>query len=122
MTPRMWDVLAEAARWSRRNAGVLVDTHHIGGNPLAGEVYGWASWTPAKAIVALRNPDDRPATISLDVARAWELPVGAAAKYVLKSPWAEDASQPGVEVRSGQSHVFHLQPYEVRVFEATPVK
>ncbi|MGO8745549.1 MAG: hypothetical protein ACLQNE_06130 [Thermoguttaceae bacterium] len=122
MTPRTWDVLAEAARWSRRNAGVLVDTHHIGGNPVAGEIYGWASWTPAKAILALRNPDDRPATIRLDVARAWELPAGAAARYVLKSRWAEDASQPGVEVRSGQPHAFQLQPYEVRVLEATPVK
>ncbi len=122
MRPRTWDVLAEAARWSRRNADVLVDTHPIGGNPIAGEVYGWASWTPAKAILALRNPDDRPATISLDVARAWELPVGGATKYVLKSPWAEDASKPGLEVRSGQAHVFHLQPYEVLVFEATPVK
>ncbi len=122
MRPRTWDVLAEAARWSRHNAEVLVDTHHIGGNPLAGEVYGWASWTPAKAILALRNPDDRPAAIPLDVARARELPVGGAAKYVLKSPWAEDASRPGVEVQSGQPHVFHLQPYEVLVFEATPVK
>jgi hypothetical protein len=122
MSSRTWDVLAEAARWSRRNTGVLVDTHHIGGDPLAGEVYGWASWTRAKAILALRNPDDRPATISLDVARAWELPVGAPAQYVLKSPWAEDASKPGVVVQSGQTHVFQLQPYEVLVFEATPVK
>ena len=51
MTPRTWDVLAEAARWARGNADVLVDTHAIGGDPLAGEVYGWASWTPHKAIV-----------------------------------------------------------------------
>ena len=121
MTPRTWDVLAEAARWSRRNADVLVDTHHIGGNPLAGEVYGWASWTPAKAVVALRNPNDRPAALAIDMAEAWQLPAGAAAKYVLKSPWAEDASKPGIEVQAGQTRVFHLRPYEVLVLEAAPI-
>ncbi len=122
MTPRTWDVLAEAARWARRNADVLADTHHIGGNPLAGEVYGWASWTPKKAIVTLRNPDDRPATFSLDVAKALELPVGATSRYVLKSPWREDVSKPAVEVRAGQAYLVHLQPFEVFVREAIPVE
>ena len=122
MTPRTWDVLAEAARWSRRNADVLADTHAVGGDPLAGDVYGWGSWTPAKAILSLRNPNDRPATLAIDVAKAWQLPAGAAAKYTLKSPWAEDASKPSVEVRSGETHVLHFQPYEVLVLEAAPIK
>ncbi len=72
--------------------------------------------------MALRNPNDRPAALPIDMAQAWQLPAGAAAKYVLKSPWAEDASRPSVEVRSGQPHVFHLQPYEVVVLEGTPIK
>lgn len=122
MTPRTWDVLAEAARWSRCNAEVLVDTHPIGGDALAGQVYGWASWTPAKAILALRNPDDQHAAISLDVGKAWELPSGAAAKYLLKSPWAEDAAKQTVEIRLGQVHQFQLQPFEVVILEATPVQ
>ena len=122
MTPRTWDVLAEAARWARRNADVLVDTHAIGGDPLAGEVYGWASWTPAKAIVTLRNPDERPATFALDVARTMELPPGAASIYSLKSPWSEDASKPAMEVRSGRPATIRLQPFETLVFEATPVR
>ena len=122
MTPRTWDVLAEAARWSRGNTDVLSDTHHVGGDPLAGEAYGWASWTPAKAILSLRNPSDQPATLALDVAQAWQLPAGAATKYTLKSPWADDAAQPSVEVRSGETHVFHFRPYEVLVLEAAPIK
>ena len=55
-----WDVLAESARWSRTNAGTLVDTHWVGGDPGKGEVYGWASWSPQKAILTLRNPTSRP--------------------------------------------------------------
>jgi hypothetical protein len=51
-----WDVLAEAAKWSRRNAGVLIDTHWVGGDPRWLEVYGWAAWTPERGVLTLRNP------------------------------------------------------------------
>ena len=63
--PRTWDVLAEAAKWSRSNSDVLVDTHWVGGDPGLGQVYGWASWSKRKAILALRNPSDQPAEITL---------------------------------------------------------
>jgi hypothetical protein len=122
MTPRTWDALAEAARWSRANTHVLVDTHPIGGDPLAGEVYGWASWTPAKAILSLRNPDDRPASLAVDLGRAFELPAGGIAKYALKSPWKADAKQPAIVVTAGQAHTFQVQPFETLVFEALPVR
>src|SRR6202020_3440401 len=54
-----WDTLAEAANWSRRNAEVLRDTHWVGGDPGKLEVYGWAAWSPTKAILVLRNPSDK---------------------------------------------------------------
>lgn len=62
LTKKNWDDLAESARWSRGNAGTLVDTHWVGGDPGKLEVYGWAAWSPAKAILVLRNPSDKPAT------------------------------------------------------------
>lgn len=120
MTERTWDVLAEAARWARTNAGVLVDTHHIGGDPLQGEAYGWASWTPGKAILSMRNPAAQPATLAIDVAQAFELPAGAATKYTLKSPWKEEAGRGAIRLTAGQQHKFQLQPFETLVFEAVP--
>ena len=48
LTSGEWETLAEAAKWSRRNAGTLVDTHWLGGDPRKLEVYGWASWSPEK--------------------------------------------------------------------------
>src|SRR5262249_44434003 len=65
LTPKLlnqtnWNDLADAAKWARANADVLVDTHWIGGDPAKGEVYGWASWSPRKGILVLRNPDDKP--------------------------------------------------------------
>jgi hypothetical protein len=112
-----WDNLAEAAKWSRDNATVLVDTHWIGGDPAQLEAYGWASWTPRKAILVLRNPADKPQTISIDIAQAFELPANSARSYSLHSPWNEDAKQASVRVAAGHPHTFSLQPFEVLVIE-----
>lgn len=120
MTTDIWDALAEAANWSRRNSDILADTHWIGGDPLAGEVYGWASWSRHKAVLVLRNPSKQPATINLDIAEAFELPTGATRKYVLKSPWKEDATRPTIDTTGGREHTFQLDAFEVLVFDAEP--
>jgi hypothetical protein len=117
-----WDNLAEATKWSRENANVLVDTHWIGGDPGQLEVYGWASWTPRKAVLVLRNPAAKVQTISIDIAQAFELPTNAARSYTLHSPWKEDAKQPSVRVDTGQPHAFSLRPFEVLVLEGAPLK
>lgn len=115
-----WRVLAEAAKWSRANADVLVDTHWIGGDPARPEVYGWASWTPRKGIITLRNPDDRPSEFTLDVGTAFELPTKAAKRYSLRSPWAEDTRKPAHLAQAGKPLKFSLEPFEVLTFDATP--
>ena len=78
LTDANWDDLAEAAKWSRANAEVLKDTHWVGGDPAWLEVYGWASWTPAKGILVLRNPSDQEKTIRVRLQDVFELPPGAA--------------------------------------------
>jgi hypothetical protein len=122
ITPRLlnaqnWDDLAEAAKWSRANSGVLVDTHWIGGNPEKNQVYGWASWTARKGIIVLRNPDDQPAVFSADFKSIFELPAGAAKTFQLRSPWKKDAAQPEVKIDTAQPHTFELKPFEVLVLE-----
>ena len=81
-----WDDLAEAAKWSRANAEVLKDTHWIGGDPAWLEVYGWASWTPGKGILVLRNPSDQAKTIRIKLQDAFELPLGSRAGVRCKEP------------------------------------
>jgi hypothetical protein len=115
-----WKILAEAAKWSRANADVLVDTHWIGGNPNKGEIYGWAAWAPRKGIVTLRNPDDRIQHFKLDLKAALELPAGTAQNYSLKSPWAEDASKTTVRATAGIPLEISLQPFEILTYEALP--
>jgi len=87
LSGRDWDVLAESARWARTNADVLRDCHWIGGAPERLDVYGWAAWSPDKAIVTLRNPDSRAQRFGLDLRRQLELPTGAARRFSVRSPW-----------------------------------
>jgi len=120
LTTEDWQVLAEAAKWSRAHADVLADTHWIGGDPGKLEVYGFASWTPRKGIVMLRNPDDQPREFMLDVKAAFELPPRAPSGYLLRSPWADEAAKPLLTVEAGKPFQVKLRPFEVVIFEAQP--
>lgn len=120
LTQANWDDLAEAAKWSRANAEVLRDTHWVGGDPAKLEVYGWAAWSPRKSILTLRNPSDQPQSTRIRLQDALELPVGAPQKYSAVSPWREDAGQPATCIAAGQTHEFHLHPFEVLTLELTP--
>jgi hypothetical protein len=120
MTPALWDALAEAARWSRTNADVLVDTHWIGGDAGKSEPYGYASWSPRKGILCVRNPSRRPQVFTLKLAEVFELPVGAPPAFALKSPWQANAARPAQRVAVTAPYLIELQPFEVRILEATP--
>jgi hypothetical protein len=120
LTAEDWRVLAEAAKWSRANADVLVDTHWIGGDPSNKEVYGYASWSPRKGILMLRNPDDRPHEFALDVGVAFELPPGSVTRFTLQSPWAEDRDRPALTAAAGTPRRVVLRPFEVLVLDVAP--
>jgi hypothetical protein len=120
LTEADWNVLAESAKWSRSNASTLEDTHWIGGDPRWLQVYGWAAWSPQKAILTLRNPSAQTQDFTFDVAQAFELPQGAPRKFSAHSPWAADASQPAIELDPGKPYTFHLTPFQVLTLEAVP--
>jgi hypothetical protein len=121
LTPANWDTLAEAARWSRANAATLLDTHWIGGDPLQLQVYGWASWSPAKGLLTLRNPSGQPQDFTIDLASAFELPSDAAKAYTLKSVWGGTPSPlTSKPLRAAEKQSIHLAPFEVLTFEALP--
>jgi hypothetical protein len=120
LTEKDWDVLAEAAKWSRANADTLVDTHWVGGDPALLEVYGWASWSPREGILVLRNPSDKPQDFIVDVNGAFELPTSAPRTYEARSPWQEDRQKPSITLSANVAYTFHLQPFQVLTLEASP--
>jgi hypothetical protein len=113
LTDANWDDLAETAKWSRANADVLKDTHWVGGDPAWLEVYGWASWSPQKGILVLRNPSDKEQTIAIKLQDVFELPPGAPQAYVARSPWKEDAGRPALLLQTQEVQEFRLAPFQV---------
>jgi hypothetical protein len=118
MTDLDWDVLAEAANWSRDNSSTLADIHWIGGDPAKLEVYGWAAWSPVKGILTLRNPSNHPQSFSLDVGIAFELPPDAMRKFLARSGWKQDQQREPIPLAAGVPYTFQLQPFEVLNLEA----
>ena len=117
LSEQNWDDLAEAAKWSRANADVLVDTHWVGGDPIKLDVYGWAAWSPKKATLVLRNPSNKPASIDIDVQKVLELPAGAPVRYAGHSPWAADRQAATVVFAAGRMESIRLRPFEVLTFD-----
>jgi hypothetical protein len=115
-----WDLLAEAAKWSRDNASTLKDSHWIGGDPSRLEVYGWASWSREKAILTLRNPSDQPQEFAASVSTLLELPADSVPAYAARSPWKTDSAQKLSRILAEQEHKFHLQPFQVLTLELVP--
>jgi hypothetical protein len=120
LTEKDWDVLAEAAKWARANADILVDTHWVGGDPALLEVYGWASWSSRKGILVLRNPSDQAQDFVVDVNKAFELPPDAHKTYEARSPWQEDRQKPSITLSANTPYTFHLRPFQVLTLDATP--
>jgi hypothetical protein len=118
LSARDWDTLAAAAKWARSRAAVLRDAHWIGGDPARGQVYGWAAWSPAGAVVALRNPGDRPQSFILDAGAALEAPAGGASAWRVT---AVHGPMPAtVTLKAGEPVRVDLAPFEVRVWDLAP--
>lgn len=119
LSPVNWDTIAECAKWSRGNADTLVDTHWVGGDPQRLQPYGWASWSPRKGILTLRNPSNVAQNIAIDVERAFELPASAPRQYSAKSPWTQYRGNPPIRFRAGEERKIRLDPFEVLTLEMT---
>lgn len=113
-----WDILASAAKWANENASVLQDTHWVGGDPADGEVYGYASWSPEKGILSLRNPTGESKTFIADLQTIFELPAGAPRNYLLKS--VTNPKDSPIEYKKEHPVAITLAPYGMRIWEATP--
>jgi hypothetical protein len=116
-----WDALADAAKWSRANADVLRDTHWIGGNPGRLDVYGWAAWTPSKAVITLRNPGARAQTAVLDLQRQLELPQGATRRFGVRDVWKNGGGALPQRLDADHASTLQLAPFEVLTLELTPL-
>lgn len=100
LTEAEWAVLAEALAWARAHQDVLARSRMVLGDPVAGEVYGFAATKNGAAALCLRNPSAQ--------ARSVELPTLPAGPF---------RTVYGRPVPAGATHLT-LDPFEVLVLDA----
>lgn len=120
LSERNWDDLAASAKWARAHAETLRDSHWIGGDPARLQVYGWAAWSPGKAIVTLRNPSDRPQDYALEIGAALELPAGVSRAWNAVRVYEKSAASRALV--AGRSVIVRLAPFQVLVWELSPAR
>ncbi len=142
MSKTWWDILADGVRWLKANEPTLTDAHWIGGDPADGpdmakrgnapkDVYGYASLGREKGIVILRNPSDKPQTVTVDLDGWLEMPKARQGSsyrptVVFNSTVAyENAGKPGVFLptwpkTTAERLTWELPPFAVILFEIAP--
>jgi hypothetical protein len=114
-----WRVLADALRWARHRFPLLSRTEMIGGDPNRREPYGYVHFRGRAGIVAVRNPDVNPATVSVTLDPAHGLDPEAA-DLVLERVYPTRWVSPRLW-RAGDPVELPLAGYEAAVYELRPL-
>jgi hypothetical protein len=122
MNSATWDCLANALAWAKENESVMADIHWVGGDPAKGEIYGFAAWSPGKAILSLRNPTSEIKDFEINVADVFELPDNMPTTYLFYDVKERIASGNDKPLKLTESFKITLQPFEVKIFDAFPRK
>ncbi|MEC0089690.1 discoidin domain-containing protein [Paenibacillus macquariensis] len=110
-----WKVNAEVLTWAEENFDALSNADMIGGNPLAGDVYGYSGWTKDKGIVSLRNPSSTAKTYQLTLDTLLGLK-DKTKSYYRTTVYPYGASEEG-PFEYGETFTITLQPYEAFVYQ-----
>ena len=102
------------------NENILKDTHWIGGSPINLEVYAFASWSPEKGIITLRNPADNLVEYNLNLKHVLEIPNSNIRFYILTSARPDDLEFDTIKVGIEKDVTIELQAFETKVLEAIP--
>lgn len=95
----LWGDLAKCMEWQEQNADVLPDIHWVGGNPWDGSkanVYGWAAWNSAKAVLTLRNPATSSQTFKTTLRAALDIPAYISTTITLSKAFTDQATLSGL--------------------------
>lgn len=114
-----WDCLAMAINWAKENEDIMVDTHWVGGSPADAQIYGFASWSPKKGILMLRNPSAEKQSFAINVAEVFEMPENINIEYNFFDARSVNISQ---SIGKGNTFQIDLKPFEVKVMNIVPVK
>lgn len=120
LTDQHRDALASVMNWAAANDEVLLaGTRFIGGDPLAGDVYGYAHFAPdGRGLVAVRNPHVEPADFDLALDESSGTPTdakGLSAKVIYPYHFAFPQ-----RLASGAALSLRLQGHQTLVLKMRP--
>jgi hypothetical protein len=117
MNEEEWQVTADALKWARKNFEALNRARMIGGDPDAGEVYGYSGWTSEKGVISLRNPSSETKTLQITLDRSTGVAPGSGTflrRIILPSVCSEVS-----QYSCGDTISVTISPFEVLVWEFT---
>ena len=118
LTDPQWDALARSIKWAKHHFDLLQHTELIGGDPGAGEPYGYAHFQGNHGIVIVRNPVMNPQSIQLQFTHALGLDT-AATNLVLERVYPSRWIAPAL-YGTGDAVSIPLRGYETATYEIYP--
>lgn len=124
----LWDELAQSIKWYRKQIDIMADTHWVGGAPWnentkVAEIYGWASWSPSRSVLTLRNPSQNAKEFTTTLRHALDIPAEVKGKLILKNAYNDQRVLDGITnipVDIDEEICFKLNPFDVFVFDGSP--
>ncbi|MHC4252131.1 MAG: hypothetical protein ACYS9X_23685, partial [Planctomycetota bacterium] len=116
-----WDVIAEGLCWAQEVFPTFRRSRMHGGNPKAGEPYGYTAWTKAQGYVSIHNPSGEAKSYSLKLDRAFGLVPGSG-PFQLSSPMEDSLEGLGKRYAYGDAVSITMKPREIRIlnFDTAP--
>ena len=113
-----WDVLAEGLQWAYEVFPTFGRVRMHGGDPKAGEVYGYTAWQREQGYVTVHNPADKPQSYFFKLDRAFGLLSGGGMFHVSSPLEGSTRGIPEV-VYAGDTLTLLMEPHEIRVLNFT---
>ena len=118
LQPGDWDVIAEGLLWSEHVFPTFARARMHGGNPAAGEVYGYTGWTAAQGYLSMHNPSAGTQRYTVTLDRAFGLVPGSGPFHV-SSPLPDATRGLPETIALGDTLTFELKPREIRILNFT---
>ncbi len=119
LTPPEWKVLSKSISWARDRFPVLDKTYMIGGDPTAGQTYGYVHYKGDSGIIAVRNPEIGSASITLTLDPGQGLD-RKANTLVLERVYPDHWISPDL-FSAGATITLPLDGFETAVYELYPL-
>lgn len=117
MNKSKWRTLASVLKWQESNYDIIKNVSFFGGNPQENNVYGYFGWTEnGDGIIALRNPSDEKAPLTLTLNKLMGCPQGM--KDIRRyNVYNETATESFDSYSYGDKIDMVLKPFEVKIFQ-----